>query len=185
MGLSLGAGPAVAAILAQDPSPPRSTEPVKVASGADRHEKPCNLGDQSTIDRKVCSADTGGQLFVIENHAQTQFGPPRHVHHNQDEWFHVLSGEVEIEVGEQRYRLMPGDSLLAPRGLPHAWAQIAPEGGRLLIAFQPAGKMEAFFAELARLGRIPPTAEAHTLFEQHGMTVVGPPLKLQPTPRIN
>jgi len=172
----------VAAILAQDSSQPRSPKPVKVASGADRHEQPCHLGDESTIDRKVSSADTEGQLFVIENHAQTHFGPPRHVHHDQDEWFHVLSGEVEIEVGDQRFRLMPGDSLLAPRGIPHVWAQIAPEGGRLLIVFQPAGKMEAFFAELNRLGNIPPMAEASALFERHGMTIVGPPLKPQPTP---
>lgn len=185
LGISLRTGPAVSALLAQDASVPRSTEPIKVASGADRHEHPCLLGDRSTIDLKVASADTGGQLLIIENHAQTQFGPPRHVHHEQDEWFHVLSGEVAIEVGEQKYRLMPGDSLLAPRGVPHVWAQVAPEGGRLLIAFQPAGKMEAFFSELSRLGRIPPLAEARELFEKHGMTVIGPPLKPQPTPRTS
>jgi hypothetical protein len=42
--------------------------------------------------------------------------------------------------------------------------------------------MEAFFAELNRLGNIPPMAEALALFERHDMTIVGPPLKPQQTP---
>jgi len=174
VGLSLGAGPA--ALLAQETSPPRTSVPVRVAAGMDRFEHPCQLGDRSTIDSKLSSTDTAGQLFIIENHAQGRFGPPRHVHHEHDEWFHVISGEVVIEVGEQKFRLLPGDSLLAPRGVPHVWAQVAPEGGRLLIAFQPAGKMEAFFSELGKLGGFPPPAQARELFEKHGMTIVGPPL---------
>jgi quercetin dioxygenase-like cupin family protein len=174
LGLSLGAAPSV--LLAQGPSLVGTSVPVQVSAGVDRFKEPCRLGDNSTIDRKVSSADTAGQLFIIENHAQGRFGPPRHVHHEQDEWFHVVSGVVVLEVGDQKYRLLPGDSVLAPRGVPHVWAQVAPEGGRLLIAFQPSGKMEAFFGELGKLGGFPPPAQARELFEKHGMTIVGPPL---------
>ena len=176
LGLSLTIGPA--ALLAQKISPSQTGVPVQVATGADRFEQPCLLGDHSTIDSKLSSADTAGQLFIIENHAQGRFGPPRHVHHEQDEWFYVISGEVVIEVGEQKYHLLPNDSLLAPRGVPHVWAQVAPAGGRILVAFQPAGKMEAFFHELGKLGGIPPLAQARELFEKHGMMIVGPPLNL-------
>lgn len=175
LGLSLSAVPA--AILAQEPLSSSGTRvPVHVSAGVDRLKEPCTLGDRSTIDRKVSSLDTAGQLFVIENHAQGRFGPPRHVHHEQDEWFYVISGVVVLEVGDQKYRLLPGDSVLAPRGVPHVWAQVTPEGGRLLIAFQPAGKMESFFAELGKLGDFPPPAQARELFERHGMTIAGPPL---------
>ena len=174
VGLSLAAGPAV--LLGQETAPSRTRIPVRVAAGMDRAEQPCHLGDQSTIDSKLSSVDTAGQLFIIENHAQGRFGPPRHVHHEQDEWFHVITGEVVIEVGEQKFRLLPGDSLLAPRGIPHVWAQVAPAGGRMLVAFQPAGKIEAFFRELGLLGGFPPPAQARELFEKHGMTIVGPPL---------
>jgi len=175
LGLSLGALPVV--MLGQDSSAPASARtPVHVPTGVDRFKEPCVIGDHSVIDRKVASADTAGQLFVIENHAQGKFGPPRHVHHDQDEWFHVISGVVVLEVGDQKYRLMPGDSVLAPRGVPHVWAQVAPEGGRLLVAFQPAGKMEAFFTELGKLGNFPPPPQARELFERHGMSIVGPPL---------
>jgi mannose-6-phosphate isomerase-like protein (cupin superfamily) len=174
VGLSLSAAPA--ALLALEPSPSRPGVAIRVAADADRFEQPCKLGDQSTIACKLSAADTAGQLLLIENHAAGRFGPPRHVHHDQDEWFHVIAGEVAIEVGEQKFRLLPGDSLFAPRGIPHVWAQVAPSGGRLLIAFQPAGKMESFFSELGKLGGFPPPAQARELFEQHGMSVVGPPL---------
>lgn len=185
LGLSLGAVPAV--VLGQDASstPPASGThtPVHVPAGVDRFKEPCLIADHSVIDRKVASADTAGQLFVIENHAQGRFGPPRHVHHDQDEWFHVISGVVVLEVGEQKYRLLPGDSVLAPRGIPHVWAQVAPEGGRLLIAFQPAGKMEAFFNELGKIGNFPPPPQARELFERHGMSIVGPPLNVENGPK--
>lgn len=170
------AGAMPAALTANTSTPPATARPPRVSSGSDRFSAPCRLADQSTIDRKVSASETGGQLLIIENHAAARFGPPRHVHHEQDEWFHVISGEVLIEIGDTRHRLLPGDSLLAPRGIPHVWAQVAPMGGRLLIAFQPAGKMEAFFAALSELGRMPVQDEARKLFEQHGMSLTGPPL---------
>jgi len=49
--------------------------------------------------------------------------------------------------------------------------------GRLLIAFQPAGSMEEFFAATAAMNGMPSPHELAPLFAQHGMTVVGPPLR--------
>ncbi|TME11860.1 MAG: cupin domain-containing protein [Chloroflexi bacterium] len=36
----------------------------------------------------------------------------------RDEWFYVLEGEFQFEVGADRFRLQPGDSLLAPTRSP-------------------------------------------------------------------
>jgi len=68
-----------------------------------------------SIDFKVSGSDTDGDLFVIENTNDAKGGPPRHLHHEQEEWFYVVDGEYVAEVGEERYRLGPGDSVFAPR----------------------------------------------------------------------
>ena len=38
-----------------------------------------------------------------------------HYHEEQDEWFYCLVGEYVVEIGDQRLRLGPGDSVLGPR----------------------------------------------------------------------
>ena len=68
------------------------------------------------IDIKVSTLDTLGGLAVVEITYFYKGGPPRHLHHEQDEWFYVVEGEYVIEVGEERYELGPGDSVLAAKG---------------------------------------------------------------------
>jgi hypothetical protein len=48
--------------------------------------------------------------------------------------------------------------------------------GRILVAFAPAGKMEAFFREVTRADAMPPQDPA--LWLAHGMQLLGPPLPL-------
>jgi hypothetical protein len=43
-----------------------------------------------------------------------------------------------IEIGEERYELGGGDSLLVPRKVAHAWAHVREGTGRLIAALQPA-----------------------------------------------
>jgi len=102
-------------------------------------------------------------------------GPPRHVHYEQEEWFYFVEGsdEVLMEVGETKLRLKPGDSVLAPRNVPHVWAYLGQQPGRMLFAFTPAARIEGFFEETSS-----PDAKVNdpSRFERHGMKVVGPPL---------
>jgi hypothetical protein len=84
--------------------------------------------------------------------------------------------EFIVEVGQQRIRLKPGDSLLAPRKVPHVWAYVGHTHGRVLIAFMPAGKMEVFFREVTKVDAMPP--QDPRLWRAHGMELVGPPLSV-------
>jgi quercetin 2,3-dioxygenase len=59
--------------------------------------------------------------------------------------------------------------------VPHAWAYLGSGGGRLLLAYTPAGRIEAFFREAAR-GTLVRDPE---VFRAYGMEVVGPPLALE------
>jgi len=48
-------------------------------------------------------------------------GPPRHVHHFEDEEGLVTAGILSAEVGGQRIDAGPGQSVRLPRGVPHRW----------------------------------------------------------------
>lgn len=152
--------------------PATSAQGLLVKDGADRFGEHRGLG-VSVIDFKVVPADAHG-LLVLENTFHTKGGPARHLHHNQDEWFYVVEGTFVIEVGQQRYTLQPGDSLLAPREVPHVWAHTGDARGRILVTFMPAGKMEAFFREVTRANAMPPQDPA--LWRAHDMELLGPPL---------
>jgi len=145
-----------------------------VAAGEDRFGEHRGLGI-STIDFKVSSQDSSG-LFILENTFRAKGGPARHMHYDQDEWFHCIEGEFVFEVGPERISLKPGDSLLAPRKVPHVWAFAGDTFGRILIVFTPAGKMEAFFREVTKANAMPPQDPA--LWRAHGMDLLGPPLSV-------
>jgi hypothetical protein len=84
-----------------------------------------------------------------------------------------------IEIGDERHKLGPGDSVLAPRGVPHAWAHVGEGMGKQLIVFQPAGEMEAFFDQLSKAGPMPQREELQRLFSSHGMEMTGLPLPVE------
>ena len=136
----------------------------------------------STFDCKVSSKDTNGQLCIFDTVRAGQGGPPLHLHHKQDEWFYVIKGEFKVQVGDEIFALKEGDSAFAPRKVPHSFAKTSEGVGQLMNLFQPAGKMEEFFIERVNLEKEtdPEKKEAalKTLWDRHGMKVVGPPIKI-------
>lgn len=153
---------------------PNSQSAHFVAADKDRFGEHRGLGI-STITFKVTPQESSG-LFIIENTFREKGGPARHLHYDQDEWFYVVQGEFLFEVGSEKFQLKLGDSLLAPRQVPHVWAYTGGPEGRILITFMPAGKMEAFFREVTRANAMPP--QDPELWRRHGMELVGPPLKV-------
>jgi quercetin dioxygenase-like cupin family protein len=143
-----------------------------VAAGEDQFGEHRGLG-VSAINFKVTPKDNNA-VFIIENTFHAKGGPARHLHYDQDEWFYVVEGEFVLEVGEEKFMLKPGDSVLAPRKVPHVWAFTGSGRGSMLIAFMPAGKMESFFREVTKANAMPP--QDPELWRAHGMELVGPPL---------
>ncbi|MFN8372665.1 MAG: cupin domain-containing protein [Anaerolineae bacterium] len=154
---------------------PQNLSVLRVAAGEDRFGEHRGLGI-SVIEFKVTPQDSGG-LLILENTFHAKGGPAKHLHYEQDEWFYAVEGEFIIEVGQEKFRLKPGDSLLAPRKVPHVWAHVGESVGRMLITFMPAGKMEAFFREVTKANAMPP--QDPELWRAHGMELVGPPLKVE------
>jgi len=140
--------------------------------GEDRHTQ------FSTMAFKIDPAETGGGLFILEHTHLVPGGPPLHLHLNQEEWFYVEEGEVAFQVGEQRLQLRAGESILAPRRVPHTFSAVG-KPGRMIVAFTPAGKMEQFFrAVLAK----PELMSDHEFNQQCELEIIGPSPFWKPGP---
>jgi len=126
---------------------------------------------------RIITQQTDGRLFLIEHKNMQPGGPPLHFHLNQEEWFYVVEGELAFQVGEQRFHLHPGESVLAPRRVPHAFSRVGATPGHMIIAFTPAGKMEQFFENTADFHDLAAQAEH---FRQYEMELVGPSPFLKP-----
>ncbi len=153
-------------------NPPEIQIPFVVPSGKDRFGEHRGLG-VSAIEFKVSGQDSSG-IFILENVFHQKGGPARHLHYAQDEWFHVIEGEFLFEVGTEHFHLAAGDALLAPRQVPHVWAFVGEGRGRILIVFNPAGKMEAFFRTVTQTNAMP--IQDPQLWRAHDMELLGGPL---------
>jgi len=153
----------------------------KVNAGEGRFHSHIKLKgvNSNIIDVKVSGKDTGGDLAVFEQTSLSQGrGTPLHLHHSQDEIFHVLEGEYYFQVGEDKHNLTVGDSIFLPRKVPHAWTQVS-EKGKMTVILQPAGKLEDFFVTMSALDHEPTAKEIAQIFADNEMQVVGPPLKIE------
>ena len=161
------------ALGSESPAPTRSP----VRAGEDRYDFKRVLPNGTTT-FKVSTKDCRGDFFAMEHHHTKKGGPPRHLHHVEDEWFYVLEGEYIVEIGGQLHHLKSGDSVLGPRGIPHAFAFVGDTSGRFLITYAPAGRMEEFFDSRDRgEGRTTYVFDAEKM-RAYGMELTGPPLTI-------
>lgn len=158
----------------------RTEKGFKVASGEARfgtHYKMKGV-TLNTLDIKISGTDTENDLAVFEQTGLTpNGGPPLHIHPYQDEWFYVVEGEYLFQVGEEKYPMNAGDTIFLPRNVQHAFIQLS-EKGKMIVSYLPAGKMEAFFAVTDKWATPPNKEEIATVFAEHDMRIVGPPLKV-------
>jgi mannose-6-phosphate isomerase-like protein (cupin superfamily) len=119
------------------------------------------------------SEQSEGQVAVIETAPAPGVGPPLH-HHDFDEAFYVLEGELAFRLREEIVRVGPGELAFAPRGVSHTFANLSDAPARQLIICTPAG-FERYFARMAaeRHGAEPPDWALQPLPE---VTTVGPPI---------
>jgi len=157
------------AFAGQSAAPVAAPELHPVAAGEDRFGNLHSLGF-SDLAFKVSTQETGGNLFVMEHSNLRPGGPPFHLHFNQEEWFYVLEGRVTFLVGEKKLTLGPGESILAPRRVPHTFSSTV-ASSHLLIGFAPAGMMEQYFRDAKGNGALAATPEFMNRYE---MQWIGP-----------
>ena len=76
-------------------------KPVRVPSGEDRLGEPHVIGVSSTA-FKVLTDDSASALFVIEHASRKKGGPPRHLHHNENELFYVIDSADGVRITTKR-----------------------------------------------------------------------------------
>jgi quercetin dioxygenase-like cupin family protein len=94
----------------------------------------------------ITGAETGGAFFMAEVSVPPGGGPAPHVHHREEESFHLLEGTLTIQVGEKTLIASPGDFVYLPRGIAHSFRNTGNGNARFLAVITPAG-LEKFFAE--------------------------------------
>ena len=90
--------------------------------------------------------DTGGAYCLLEVSLAPGMGVPRHMHTREDEVYFILAGELEVTVGEKIFVLRPGDTLLAPRDIPHKLRNSGNTTNHYLLVFSPSGFEEFIMA---------------------------------------
>jgi quercetin dioxygenase-like cupin family protein len=137
-------------------------------------------GGRMTV--KASAAQTGGSFAQIEVTDPRGTATPMHVHHNEDEAFYVLEGEIALIVDGKRIDLSAGDFAYAPRGTTHAYVVVSAQA-RMLLTLTPAGLEELFVTLGVAVDGAEPPGEAGSLalddlarrFGAYGCEIVGPP----------
>jgi quercetin dioxygenase-like cupin family protein len=83
--------------------------------------------------------DTGGKYCLVEAGLAPGISVPRHTHTREDEAYHILSGELEVVVGGRAFVLKAGESLIAPRDIPHQLRNSGGAENHYLLMFSPSG----------------------------------------------
>ncbi|HEX9035642.1 MAG TPA: quercetin 2,3-dioxygenase [Ktedonobacterales bacterium] len=102
------------------------------------------LGTLMTV--KATGDTTGGAFGLIEQELPPGFATPTHIHHDEDEPFYILQGEVTFQCGERTLVAGAGSFVYLPRGIAHGFQVTSETPARLLQFNFPAG-VERFFIE--------------------------------------
>ncbi|BCM90179.1 hypothetical protein IAD21_02030 [Abditibacteriota bacterium] len=73
---------------------------------------------------------TFGRVTIKAGHAN-----PRHRHPNCDEILHLLSGQIEHSLGDEKIVMNAGDTISIPTGIVHNARTISPEDAIMVICF--------------------------------------------------
>jgi mannose-6-phosphate isomerase-like protein (cupin superfamily) len=142
------------------------------------------VGVLATI--KATKEQTGGQYTLVEILAPEGYPGVLHVHHQEDEGFWILEGELTVYVGDQTLKAHPGSFLFGPKDVPHAFT-VDSGPARLLFVLSPAGFEDLIreMGELARELTIPPQPEEPpseaemermmAIAAKYGGEILGPP----------
>ena len=125
----------------------------------------------------LTTADTGGAMSIVDTVSPPNSGPPRHIHHAEDETFVLLTGDCEFWLDGKTLTRGPGQTVFVQRGKEHTFRVVGDRPSRHLVILTPGG-FEGFFADMAQgKFRIPEDMPAiQQSAARHNLSFTGPPL---------
>lgn len=134
----------------------------------------------------VTRLESQSGLTVSEHVMPFGDGPPTHLHHREDEIFHIHEGEIRFRVGDDEVIGRAGDTLVAPRGVPHVFRVESPQGARVLVVTtgEDFGGVIRDYSRPAERADLPPQQDVTPAMAEalarvtagHNITIVGPPM---------
>ena len=135
--------------MAERPKGGNEMVPVVVAPGGGRVIAVGSTGTGVTV--KASDAETGGLYTIWEGRVEPgTVGASPHFHRGRDEFFYVLVGEVELQIGDERRMAQAGTFAFVPRETIHGFRNVSRESATLLVVHHPAG-LERYLEEMQRL----------------------------------
>jgi quercetin dioxygenase-like cupin family protein len=136
---------------------------------------------------RVASRQGADGISVIEHWMPYGEAPPLHIHRNEDEVFYVITGRMRFRIGERTLVASAGETLLAPKGIPHHFRVESPEGAHCLTVTRGAD-FESMVRTVSRQSGadwLPPlvTPDAATVGSlaaacaANGIDIIGVPLR--------
>src|SRR3954471_22277179 len=81
---------------------------------------------------------TDGRVALIEHTiAPRSLAAPVHTHDLEDEYSYVLEGRMGAQIGDEVIEAGPGELVVKPRGIPHAFWNAGDEPCRVLEMITP------------------------------------------------
>lgn len=126
---------------------------------------------------KASSAETGGEMTVMEMTLPAGTGPPPHTHPGRESVY-VLEGELKYHIDGEVHEGGPGSFFRIPAGVLENFEAVTDV--RVLVTYAPGG-IEAFFAEAGERAdrrELPPAPteppdleRLAAIGEKHGMQI--------------
>jgi quercetin dioxygenase-like cupin family protein len=114
------------------------------------HEDP--LGRQRlTFDTKT--DEDGTDVLLVEFWVQPRGGVPPHIHPNLEERFNVISGTPSFLAGRKWQTAGPGETVVVPAGVRHAYRNRGTEVAHVVCEARPPSTLQQFLEEVAALAR--------------------------------
>lgn len=135
---------------------------------------------------QISSTDSDDGVCVIEHRMPYGDSPPLHVHRNEDEIFHILEGRLRFQINGHERIVEAGETIIAPKGLPHTFRVESQEGSHTLTVTR-GSDFETMVRRASRRAEqpdLPPPAEPTPemiaaltrMCAENGIDIIGPPL---------
>jgi len=103
------------------------------------------------LNRLVLRGERTAGVAIVEHTIRPRaLAAPMHTHVREDEYSFVLSGKLGAQIGDEVVEAGPGDLVLKPRGVAHAFWNAGDEETRVLEIISPGG-FDGYFVDMAPL----------------------------------
>lgn len=133
---------------------------------------------------KVASR-VGVSMSATEFVMPRSFGPPLHVHEDEDELMVIRSGEIACRTGDDEFIATAGSTVWLPAGVPHTFQVLSEEARAIVICASASGtpRFDRFVEELSTPTDEPVMPEpveidpgqVAMVGAKNGIEVLGPP----------